>query len=239
MTSLIERSKLTPAKRPKGATASLGAPELPQVDLLPPEIRAGRGLAVVKRWLVIGLLATLVLAALVYGWAFLQRQSAEDHLAEAQDTATRQIKEKATYSEVTDVIKGISDTRTAIAFGSMTTVRWSPYLDAIAAVLPQDVVIETFTIAQGSPTSPFVDAADPLNTQLGIGSIRFTSRSATLPVASEWLDALESIPGFVDPSLQSSLMEEEDGTSYYSVSSTIQVDATATELFRSLAVEGE
>lgn len=240
MTAVIERPQEKKGRqrvaKPRGASA-LGAPALPQVDLLPPEIRAGRGLAMVKRWLAIGLVATIVVAGMLYGWAFLQRQGAEDRLTEAQDRSMALSKEKAQYVEVTQVLKGIKDTEAAAAFGGITSVTWSPYIQAIAAVLPDDVTIQTFSVQQGSPTAPFVDSSDPLSTELGIATIRFTSRSATLPVASEWLDALESIPSFVDPSLQSSRIEDDDGSSYYAISSTIQVDATAFDFMRLL--EGE
>ena len=51
----------------KADTTQLGAPSLPQVNLLPPEIKAARNLSRIKGWLGVALLMTLVLAALGYG----------------------------------------------------------------------------------------------------------------------------------------------------------------------------
>ncbi|PFG35641.1 Tfp pilus assembly protein PilN [Flavimobilis soli] len=230
--SLFEKSKTSSAQPTKSAAkvktgkGALGAPLLPQVDLLPAEIRAGRGFARVKRMLA----GVVVLALLSAGGMYLfvqdQNTRADDHLANAQDTATRLAREKAQYGEVTAVLAAINQTQTARMLGMATEVSWKSYLDAITAVLPDDVTITMFEVTNGSPTAPLVAGADPLSTP-GVGTVVFVAHSPTLPKASDWLDGLESIPGFSDPTLQESRVDAVDAEPYYEVTSTIQVGAEA------------
>ena len=51
--------------------ASMGAPALPQVNLLPPEVKAARTLVHVKQWLGLSLVMVVIIAALGYGGALL------------------------------------------------------------------------------------------------------------------------------------------------------------------------
>ena len=225
--SVFEKGKMksAPSKstaRSKSGKGELGAPLLPQVDLLPAEIRAGRGFARVKRVLAGVIVLAILSAGGMYVFVQSRSSSADEHLASAQDTATRLAKEKAQYAEVTAVLSSISEAQTARALGMAPEVAWRPYLDAITAVLPDDVTITMFEVAGGSPTAPIVSTADPLATP-GIASIVFVAHSPSLPKASDWLDGLESIPGFSDPTLQESRVDAVDADPYYEVTSTIQV----------------
>lgn len=240
--SVFEKGKMKSAQpsqssgKTKTGKGALGAPLLPQVDLLPAEIRAGRGFARVKRVLA----GVVVLAMLGAGGMYLFVQDrntrADDHLASAQDTATSLAREKAEYAEVTAVLAAIDQARTARALGMATEVSWKPYLDAIGAVLPDDVTITMFEVVNGSPLSPVVSGADPLNAQ-GVGSVVFVAHSPSLPKASEWLDGLESIPGFSDATLQESRVAAVDAEPYYEVTSTVQVGIGALA-GRTFGVEG-
>lgn len=222
MTGLLEKT----GRRQPSRSAVLGSPRLPQVDLLPPEVRASRGLSQTKRWLGLSLILVVLVAALGYGWAFLAEKSADEHLAEAQDTAAELSREKAKYAEVPVVLGAITDVKVARLLGMSTEVAWSPHIEAIAAVLPAGTSIDSFTITQASPTEEIAVPGDQLSGPR-IASITFTARSATLPDASAWLDGLDSIPGFADPTLQSTTLGEEEGLPYYLMSSTIEVDESA------------
>ncbi|WP_066462570.1 PilN domain-containing protein [Sanguibacter suarezii] len=226
MTSMLTKASSLPKQR---SSSQLGAPRMPQVDLLPPEVRAGRGLSQLKRLLAAGLVLVLILAGGVYGWAQLADQSANDHLAESQDEASALVRERQKYAEVPAVLKALENITAARGFGMSTEIQWRPYIDAIAAVLPVNVSIDSFNVTQAAPLAPMVLPAEP-TAQMGSGSVMFSARSLTLADASLLLDALDSIPGFADPTLQSSTITEEDGTVYYVVTATIQADTSALSL---------
>ena len=54
------------------------APLLPQVNLLPPEVKAARGLARIKRWLAVGVLVTLILATGLVVKGVMEKKAADE-----------------------------------------------------------------------------------------------------------------------------------------------------------------
>jgi Tfp pilus assembly protein PilN len=220
MSTTLERPQAGAAKGAAGGVTY----GLPQVNLLPPEVRAARSLGVLKRWLAIALVLVLALVGLGYGAAYLATQSAEDELAEAQAETTRLQSEEAKYAEVPQVLGAIDSTEVARLLGMSSEIQWKTYLDAVTAVLPVGVSIDQFTMtgpALDAAASP-VTATDPLQ-RPSIGSISFQGRSRAVPDTSAWLDALASVPGFADPWVSSVSVTEEDGSVYYSVTSTVQL----------------
>lgn len=209
----------------KGALL-LGAPTLPQVNLLPPEVRAARGLTATKRVLALALVGVLAVAGLGYGAALMSASSANDELAVAQaDTATLQA-EVAKYAEVPVVVNGLKRATDARTLGMSTDVEWKGYLDAISAVLPPNVSISTLTVVQGSPSLAAPSPADLLLDQ-GIATITFSTRSTSLPDASSWITALDSVPNLYGATFSSETLGDENGLAGYSVTSTVQVGSGA------------
>jgi Tfp pilus assembly protein PilN len=203
-----------------------GAGALPQVNLLPPEVRAARGLVHTKRWLAMSVGVVLVVIGLVYAFAVMARSSAEQELATEIDTTTRLQAEATKYAEVPRVLADLGRTKSARTLGTSTEVLWKGYLDAITAVLPPNVSIDTFAVTQSTPWESATAPEDPLGTP-GIGTITFSGRASTLPDNAAWLDALDSIPNFSHPTFSAATITALDGPAYYTVSSTVEVDLTA------------
>ena len=134
------------------------APLLPQVNLLPPEIRAARGLTRVKRWLALVVLLALLVAAGLVLLAMMAQQSADAELAVQQQETERLMSEQARYTEVPVVLGALDRARTAREVGMSTEILWRPYLNAIAATAPEGVRIENLRY-QGS--TPMVLPAAP------------------------------------------------------------------------------
>lgn len=218
MTATAERPAKSPAKKSKSpGQAAAFQPAAPQVNLLPPEVRAARSLSVVKRWLAIGLVVVLAVVALGYGAAVLARSAAETELAAAEDTQMALRSEEAKYAEVPRVLNAIKATTDAREAGMATEIAWRSYLDAVSAVLPAGMSIDDFTFTGPSPTTAGTASADPLQ-GLSIGTLSLQLRSTTAPVTSDLLDALDALPGIDSPWVASVATAEEEGTTYYAVS---------------------
>ncbi len=183
-----------PAKKAGKGKSVITAVGLPQVNLLPPEVRAARGLVHVKRWLGVSLIVVLILSVLMYGFAVLANSSADADLADAQTQAATLATEQAKYAEVPLVLSELKRTDDAREQGMSTEILWKPYIDAIAAVLPPGVGIESMTVTQATP---WLDAQPSTEALLdpGVGTIVFSVHTATLPDSSAWLDAVNSHPG--------------------------------------------
>lgn len=220
MTALAERS------RTKTGPATIVG--LPQVNLLPPEIRAARGLRVVKRWLALALVLVVVACAGAWAVSWLDERSAASDLAVAQDETARLQSEQERYAEVPRVLGALSTTRLARTLGMATDILWAPYYQAIAAVLPADVSFENIAVTLGTPITTAAAPTSPLQA-LSIGQIQFTARALALPQTADWIDALNGIPGLGDAWVSSAAVQQnaEDGTVYYTVSATVQVNLTA------------
>lgn len=202
--------------------STLAAPPLPQVNLLPPEVRAARTLSRVKGWLAVSVLVVLVVAGGGYAYAHLDQQDAQRALDDAQAETTRLLAEQATYAEVPQVLGTLATARSAQQLGMSTEVLWADYLAAIAAVVPEDFSIETIVTRGATPIELPEPPADALQAP-SIGTITVTGRSVTVPDTSAWLRALEEIPGFADPYLTVTTRTEEDGEEFYETTTTVQV----------------
>jgi hypothetical protein len=214
-----------PAKK-KSNKSVVGFAGLPQVNLLPPEVRAARGLVHVKRWLAVSVLVVVILTAFAYGFALLEGKSADNDLAEAQTETARLATEAAKYAEVPSVLSDLKRADDARVQGMSTEVLWKPYADAVTAVLPPAVSIDTFVVTQATP---WLDAQPSLEPLLdpGVGTIVFSVRASTLPDSAAWLDALNSIPGFSGATFSAAAIAQDTGAPYYEVSSSVQVLDTA------------
>ncbi|EYR64432.1 fimbrial assembly protein [Actinotalea ferrariae CF5-4] len=222
--------------RRKGRSDAVGG-GLPQVNLLPPEVRAARGLKVVKRWLLISIGLLVLVIAGVFVWSVMERSVAQESLAQAQAETARLQDEEQQYAEVPLVLGALDSTTAARELGMSTEVSWKPYLDAITAVLPADVSIESIGLSSATPMAPAAPPASPLEAP-SLAQLTFTGQTSTVPDAAALIDALNSVPGLADAWLVSAAVEGIDGTTYYLITGTVQVsDAARAQRFAS--TEGE
>lgn len=170
----------------------MNAPPHPQVNLLPPEIRAARALQPVKRWVAITLVVTLVVVAGAFLLGTLERSNARSALETANEETEVLLAEQRQYAEVPIVVGALDKTIRAQQVTMATEVIWSDYLGAIEAVLPEDVSIDTLAV---NVVAPSTQAA--LETP-ALARITFTTRSLAPPDVAEWMRQIESVPGLAD-----------------------------------------
>lgn len=199
---------------------------LPQVNLLPPEVRAKRGLVRVKRWLAVGLALAVLVAAGGVVMAMLAESAAEAQLAEQQAETDRLVQEQQKYAEVPLLLGQLDQVSAARTFGMSTEVLWPDYLSAIAATAPPGVAIDLLSASAAAPGIPAALPTDAL-AAVSVANIAFEAESLTLPDTAAWLDGLASIPGFSDAWFSSATVSEEEGLVYYAVSATVQINEQA------------
>lgn len=217
-------STLTTARAKKSAPGFEGT--WPQVNLLPPEVTAARGLRHVKQWLGVAVLLVVVIAGLGYGYGTLQRSSADAELTDAQEASAKLQQEMNKYAEIQPVVAGIKNTTDARTYVMAPEVQWKQYLDAIATVLPGNSRLLTFTVNQATLTLAPPAVPDALTKQ-GVASVQFTVFAPALPDGAAFADALNSVPGFHDASVASDVLGDGDGAVGYTVTAAVQVDQSA------------
>lgn len=226
-------STVAPAVRPspRAAAAVPGAHALPQVNLLPPEIRAGRRFHRVRAWLGVVLLVAVLVCGLLVVWATLALTGAETELAAAQDDNQRLLVEQSQYAEVPRVLGQLRETSDARAVGMSTEVLWKPYLSAVAASAPAGVSLDTFAFVPQLPAAAGLAPTEPLLAPY-VGTLTFSARSLTLPDTSAWMEALAGVPGLSDPWFTSAQLAQENGITYFQLNGSVRVsDAAFAERF--------
>jgi len=209
-----------------GSNQQLGAPSLPQVNLLPPEVAAARNLIRIKAWLGVALLMTVVLAAAGFGAALLDGNAAAAELKTAQRDGARLQADQAKYAEVPKVLGALADAKAARLVGMSTEVGWTGYLNAISATLPPNVSIDNFSVHGGTPMVPAPAPATALQAP-SLYTITFAARSMTIPDSAAWADALNAVPGFADAWVSSASVTAQGTTTYYQVAGSVQVNNVA------------
>ena len=210
----------------KADTTQLGAPSLPQVNLLPPEVAAARNLTRIKAWLGVALLMTVVLAAVGFGAALLDGNTAAAELETAQSDGARLQADQAKYAEVPKVLGALADAKAARLVGMSTEVAWTAYLNAISATLPPNVSIDNFSVHGGTPMVSAPAPATALQAP-SLYTITFAARSMTIPDSAAWADALNAVPGFADAWVSSASVTAQGTTTYYQVAGSVQVNNVA------------
>lgn len=198
------------------------APTLPQVNLLPPEIKAGQQLSRIKLLLGLVVVAVAVTAGLLVLVAMQRVDSAQDRYDTAQQQTATLLAEKAQYSRVTSVLLELSALDKARQMGTSTEFAWAPYTRAITAVAPQEISLDELTVESATPMAARSLPSDPLQTYT-YAQVSFKARAAAQPDVTEWVRALESIPGFVYPRVTTIELTGDDDTIYYEVIASVQV----------------
>jgi Tfp pilus assembly protein PilN len=213
--------------RPTSAAKDVAhAQGLPQVNLLPPELRAARALGSMKRWLALGVVASLAVSGVMVTIATHSVNSAETSLATAQKRTGDLLAEQAKYAEVPAVLGALDSAKTARVYGMSGDVAWADYIGAITAVAPQQVSIDSLQVQIGPPQEALVPSANLLTVQ-GVGRLTLVGRTATVPDTAAWITSLDSVPGFDSAYFTSSPISEKNGSVYYKVTATVELQTSA------------
>ena len=208
--------------RPKPVQAST---VWPQVDLLPPEVRASRKSKRTKRLLVLVVLFVVFLAVVGWAYALLTLRDANQQLASAQADTDRLTAQQTTYAEVPRVQDQLSRARNAISSATATEILWKGYVEAFRAVTPPGVSYAQmqFTVSNDPNAST---TSDPLQAP-SIGQISFTGSALTLPDIASWLDAIRAVPGLADPWISQAAVTDQDGNVWFQIAGTVQINDAA------------
>jgi Tfp pilus assembly protein PilN len=210
----------------KPGAAVLQAPALPQVNLLPGDVRQARTLGVVKRWVIASAGLTVLTVGSVAGAAQLQAQDAASRLARANAESAAMLAEQRPLAQVTGTRDQVTALTAARAFGLGQEILWADYLGGISIVIPPGVGITTLDYTGATPLTAAPVSTDPL-VPAGLGTITFTALGREVQDTAAWADSLESLPGLRDARISGTVRNDESGTFTYEFTGTIQVDAGA------------
>jgi Tfp pilus assembly protein PilN len=226
MSTILDRRAPAPDKAGAPETATRKRPGLgvsPRVDLLPQALRVRQHQKRVRRWLRVGLVGVVALVALGTAGGMVLNATAQGSLAAAQDETLNLLGQQAQYSELKGVQERIALTEAAQAVGAGTEVDWSAYLGALRATLPAGVTLTSVSVDSASPTKVYEQPTVPLE-GARIATLTFSALSPALPDVPTWIDALATLPAFVD-AIPDSVTLDDSGA--YVVNMTMHIGADA------------
>jgi len=181
--------------------------QLPQVNLLPPEIAE----KAVFRRVQLGLGAAVVAALGVVGLLYLSAASSATSARGDLDTATASGQslqaQSAKYSEVTGVYARAASAQTQLGTAMGDEVRYSQLLNDLSLSIPTNVWIKNLSYT--SSAAPAAGAAATATTAVpgatpGIGTLNVTGVAFSHDDVAVWLESIGSQKTYVNPYFASS-----------------------------------
>lgn len=180
---------------------ALGAQaRVPRVNLLPPEIVAGRIFRRTQKWLAAVVLVVVLAIAAVYVLQAKDANRAADSLAVSQATGEVIKAEQAKYADVPRVYQAIDDTETARQSAMGQDVEWFRYMTDLSLTMPANVWLTSLdmSLAGGTPAAAAAPGAAAA-AATGVGSMTFVGTAYDHPDVAAWLVALGKQKAVTDP----------------------------------------
>ncbi len=167
---------------------------LPRVDLLPPEIAAGRRLRSLQRVLAVLVLAVVGVVGLLHLSATASVREAESSLQTAQAERQRLQAETSAYREAAALHARADQADVTLVRAMAEEVRYSHLLDDLSRTVPEHVWITSLTFSQNVPPTG----------ASAIGTVTISGAARSHDDVAAWLEALAAQQGYAKPLLQSS-----------------------------------
>lgn len=180
-----------------------------RVDLLPPEVIAGRRFRTARGWMVLSVVGTVLLTGGVLWLAANDADNAAEELALEQARTTELNAEAAQYAAVPAILASVDRAEAALDTAMASDVEWYRYLSQMAVVAPEGVWFTSLTMTAVAPTG--APGADPLAPVDAIGDVQTVGRGLTYGDVATWMDNLSSVSGYDHVLLSSTTRNAESG----------------------------
>lgn len=208
--------------------ASVKAPALPQVNLLPPEVGERRTRSRLVR--IAGVFAVVFVIFLAAGFLLVDnlRRSAEDELAFEQQKMTALNTEIAQYQVVQNIKSELTSAEQARVFVGNTDVVRAEVSSYLLGAMPEGTTLTEYTMGITTFANAAGDASDPF-AKPSVGTISFTVHSPSFVAANDVELRLEAYDAFsqvrvVDASnVELEGAEEGDQETGFTLTGTIRV----------------
>lgn len=197
MSQLLETVKQSARSGSERRVNDIGASRLPQVNLLPSDISAARGLKKLKVRLAVVVLLVIALVGVGYVLVAGTVTTAQEKLTTEQRRTSTLQNEQRKYAEVPVLLKRWNDTSQALYLASVGEVAWQPVIDAISSVTSKDVTLNQLVIESWDPLNGMPAPSDDVQLPV-VSRIAFETITTERPATVEWLTGLEALPGFGD-----------------------------------------
>jgi Tfp pilus assembly protein PilN len=184
---------------------------VPQVNLLPEEISAGRRFRGLQKALAgVGIVVALGCVAGVL-WAGAGVDEAETDLQAVLAQGADLQRQQAKYAEVPATLAELDRVKAAREAAMGTDVRWYRFLTELAINTPSGTQLKSVSITMNDSTAPTA-ATVPLSTA-GLGTVSVTGTAVNFPDVAAWLEAVNKVTGLTSSTFDSAARKESSGDS--------------------------
>ena len=166
-----------------------------EVNLLPPEFRQRHKSRTLTRQIVMGVVAAVMLLAVLFVYESSRLSQAQDDLA-AQNAANAALQsEISSLQRFADLQTELSTKQQLVTALETDQVEWSGVLHDLSMVMPSDVYLTNFTgqITLGPGGWETATGATGL-----IGNMQFQGVSLNFPNVALWLDRMVNVDGWAN-----------------------------------------
>lgn len=171
----------------------------PSVSLLPRELRAAARDRSVRRLLVIGVAAVLVVAAGATAGATALAGAAQARLDDSNARTAALAGQLGKFRDVQVLQQDIAVGNAAVQVASSTEIDWQAQIDAIEAEMPSGYRVTTIQADSATPILDYAQGTTPLD-QPRAASLQMSVATADITALPPWLRKIRSIPAYADAS---------------------------------------
>ena len=174
------------------------------VDLTPPELLTARQLRTVRRAVVAGLVAVVLLLAGGYFVVNRDRSAAEDVLANAQLSTAQLQQQQHKYAGITQIKGTLLQIRTQVAGLMQGDVAVDSLLGTIGTAQPVGVELQTVAVTisaagvAGAQAQTGGGSAIDVTTHARIGTVTLNGTTSRMDAVSTFVDRLSRMRGVLD-----------------------------------------
>lgn len=202
-----------------------GHARVASVNLLPPEILAGRAFRRIQRGMAAAVAVVVAAICGVYVLEARDTDTASQELMAVKDVGTTLRAEQAPYADVPRVHQAIDAAQSARQGAMAQDVEWYRYLADFSRVTPPGVWFTSLDLTMSN--APGAAAAATGLPVTGVAAINVTGTGGTHLDVAAWLDALAKEAAVSNPFVTSSATAKIGSTDVVNFSSTAAVGADA------------
>lgn len=217
---------LIPPSPPAARPASTEVRFVPiRANLMPDEVLSARQVVVVRKQVLLGLVAVLVMLIAWFGLSWWQTHEADSSLADLQRQGLALQSQQSQFTPLVQAQTQIANTRTQLEQMMVGDLSWKTMLTTLRAKAPAGVEVQSITGTVTTASSNAAAGNGVLN-QTGsasIGQLNITGTAPDKRTVAAYADALSRIAGVTAPLISS--VEASSRPLSFSITAVITSDA--------------
>lgn len=211
----------TPARPSNGEVRFVSV----RANLMPEEVLSARQVVVLRKQVLMGLVAVLVVLIAWYGLSWWQTRSANSQLADAQRQGIALQSQQTQFTPLVQAQGQIDNIRTELQQVMVGDLSWKTMLTTLRTKAPAGIAIDSISGSVSTGSTADTTGSDVLN-QTGnasIGELTINGRSPDKRTVATYADALSKVTGVTAPLISSVQASPTEVT--FTITAVITADA--------------